>query len=93
MTIKLISLVILILFLLSGHRYSNEQFLFPKKKPSIFKNIENNEKIVQELRNFEARRFAVKLKVALEKDEDVGRLFFLTTTGFSCFVTEIFLVM
>ena len=33
------------------------------------------------------------LKVALEKDEDVGRLFFLTTTGFSCFVTEIFLVM
>ena len=33
------------------------------------------------------------LKVALEKDEDVGRLFFLTTIGFSCFVTEIFLVM
>ena len=31
MTIKLISLVIITLFLLSGHSYSEDQFLFPKK--------------------------------------------------------------
>ena len=45
MTNKLISLVIIILFLLSGHSYSEGQFLFPKKKPSIFKEIEKTKKI------------------------------------------------
>ena len=45
MTIKLISLVIITLFLLSGHSYSEDQFLFPKKKPSIFKSTDNREKI------------------------------------------------
>ena len=45
MTIKLISLVVITLFLLSGHSYSEEQFLFPKKKPSIFKSADNTEKI------------------------------------------------
>ena len=45
MTIKLISLVIITLFLLSGQSYSEEQFLFPKKKPSIFKSADNNETI------------------------------------------------
>ena len=45
MTIKLISLVIITLFLLSGQSYSEDQFLFPKKKPSIFKSPDNNEKI------------------------------------------------
>ena len=42
MTNKLISLVILIFFLISGQSYSAEQFIFPKKKPSIFKKIDNN---------------------------------------------------
>jgi len=36
---KLISLVLLIFFLMTGYSYSDEQFLFPKKKPSVFKKI------------------------------------------------------
>ena len=36
---KLISLVIITFFLLIGRTYSDEQFLFPKEKPSIFKKI------------------------------------------------------
>ena len=44
MTNKLISLVVITLFLLSGHSYSEEQFLFPKKKPSIFKELEETKK-------------------------------------------------
>ncbi len=39
MTNKLISLVIIIIILSIGHSYSDEQFLFPKEKPSIFKKI------------------------------------------------------
>ncbi len=39
MTNKLISLVILTYFLLIGHVYSEEKFLFPKEKPSIFKKL------------------------------------------------------
>ena len=39
MTNKLISLVIIIFFLSVGRSYSDEQFLFPKEKPSIFKKI------------------------------------------------------
>ena len=44
MIIKLISLVIITLFLLSGQSYSEDQFLFPEKKPSIFKSADNTEK-------------------------------------------------
>ena len=40
--------------------------------PAFDSGIENNEKVFQELRNFEARRFAVKLKVALENTNRVG---------------------
>ena len=43
MTNKLISLVIITLILSIGHSYSDEQFLFPKEKPSIFKKIEKDE--------------------------------------------------
>ena len=43
MTNKLISLVIITFFLLTGHIYTEENFLFPKEKPSIFKNIVKNE--------------------------------------------------
>ena len=39
---KLISLVLIIFFLLIGHSYSESQFLFPKKKPSIFSELKNN---------------------------------------------------
>ena len=39
MTNKLISLVIITFILSIGHGYSEEQFLFPKEKPSIFKKI------------------------------------------------------
>ena len=45
---------------ISEHR--NLNIIIPAFDPGI----ENNEKVFQELRNFEARRFAVKLKVALE---------------------------
>ena len=40
MTNKLISLVIITFILLTSHSYSDSEFLFPKKKPSIFKKIE-----------------------------------------------------
>ena len=40
MTNKLISLVIITFILSIGHSYSDEQFLFPKEKPSIFKKID-----------------------------------------------------
>ncbi len=40
--------------------------------PAFDPGIENNEKVFQELRNFEARRFAVKLKLALENTNRVG---------------------
>ena len=42
MTNKLISLVLLIFFLTTAHSHSEDQFLFPKKKPSVFKKIEIN---------------------------------------------------
>ena len=42
MTNKLISLVLLTYFLIIGHSYSEENFLFPKEKPSIFKKIDKN---------------------------------------------------
>ena len=39
MTNKLISLVIIMFIFSIGHSYSDNQFLFPKEKPSIFKKI------------------------------------------------------
>ena len=66
MTIKLISLVIITLFLLSGRSYSEEQFLFPKKKPSIFKSIENTEK-VDYSKNLPQR------KPFIQKDDDIKK--------------------
>ena len=46
MTNKLISLVIITFFLLIGHTYSGEQFLYPKEKPSIFKKLSKNQAAV-----------------------------------------------
>ena len=42
MTNKLISLVLITFFLLISHGYTESQFLFPKKKPSVFSKIERN---------------------------------------------------
>ena len=42
MTNKLISLAILILILSIGQSYSDNQFLLPKEKPSIFKKIDKD---------------------------------------------------
>ena len=43
MTNKLISLVLIVFILSIGYSYSGEQFLFPKEKPSIFKDIKKDE--------------------------------------------------
>ena len=39
---KLISLALLVFILTTGYSYSENQFIFPKKKPSVFKKIEKN---------------------------------------------------
>ena len=44
MTNKLISLALLIFFLTIGYGHSEDQFLYPKKKPSVFKKIESTVK-------------------------------------------------
>ena len=46
---KFISLVILLFFLLIGQSYSETQFIYPKKKPSIFK--EKNNTINRQVQN------------------------------------------
>jgi len=51
---------------LSSHR--NLNIVVPTFDPGI----ENDEKVFQELRNFESRRFAVKLKTALEDTNRLG---------------------
>ena len=43
MTNKLISLVIITFILSIGPSYSDDQFLLPKEKPSIFKKISNDQ--------------------------------------------------
>ena len=70
MTNKLISLVIITLFLLSGHSYSEEQFLFPKKKPSIFKKVENTKK-VDYSKNLPQRKPLIKKKEDVEELKEV----------------------
>ena len=42
MTNKLISLVIIMFILSTGQSYSDDQFLLPKEKPSIFKKIDKD---------------------------------------------------
>ena len=51
---KLISLVFLTFFLLIGHSYSETQFIYPKKKPSVFKEINNS--IKQQTENYLPQR-------------------------------------
>ena len=45
MTNKLISLALLVFFLTTSYGHSEDQFLFPKKKPSVFKKIEKTVRI------------------------------------------------
>ena len=46
MPYKLISLVFLLFIFIINKAYSENEFLLPAKKPSIFKKIENNENII-----------------------------------------------
>ena len=72
MTIKLISLVIIVLFLLSGHSNSGEQFLFPKKKPSIFKQIEKTKKIDYS-NNLPQKKPVLQKEEVIEKEKIVEK--------------------
>ncbi len=72
MTNKLISLVIIILFLLSGHSYSEEQFLFPKKKPSIFREIEKTKKIDYS-NNLPQKKPVLQKEEVIEKEKIVEK--------------------
>ena len=72
MTNKLISLVIITFFLLIGHSYSEDQFLFPKKKPSIFKSIENEGK-ADYSNNLPQKKPVIKKKEEIEKDKIVKK--------------------
>ena len=65
---------------LSSHR--NLNIVIPTFDPGI----ENDEKVFQELRNFESRRFAVKLKTALEDTNRVGAV---RVTPNKCFGTDL----
>jgi soluble lytic murein transglycosylase len=75
MTNKLISLAILIFFIITGHSYSDNQFIYPKKKPSIFKKINKN--VETEITNnlppkkpiFQQDNKKVKIEEKLEKKQ------------------------
>ena len=71
MTIKLISLVILALFLLFGHSYSEEQFIFPKKKPSIFKSVESTEK--KNSNNLPQKKPIIQKETVIKKEKAVEK--------------------
>ena len=72
MTNKLISLVIITFFLLIDHSYSEDQFLLPKKKPSIFKSVENTEKIDLS-NNLPQRKPVIEKNEVIEKDKIVEK--------------------
>ena len=61
MTNNLISLALLVFFLTTGYSYSEEQFLFPKKKPSVFKKIEKSVSSVN-LKELPQRKPIIKLE-------------------------------
>ena len=72
MTNKLISLVIITFFLLIDHSYSEDQFLLPKEKPSIFKSEENTEKIDLS-NNLPQRKPVIEKNEVIEKDKIVEK--------------------
>ncbi|MDC0937932.1 lytic transglycosylase domain-containing protein [Pelagibacteraceae bacterium] len=70
MTNKLISLALLIFFLTIGYSYSQDQFLFPKKKPSVFKKIEKNIDL-SNLRNLPLKKPTIKTEQKKVKKTEV----------------------
>ena len=68
MIIKLISLALFVIFLTTGNTYSEDKFLFPKKKPSVFKKINNTEGSVN-LKNLPQRKPIIQIDD--QKDEVV----------------------
>ena len=94
---KLISLVILTLFLLIGYSYSDNQFIYPKKKPSIFKeknntinqqvqnNLPQRKPIIQSDKNPQKKvieREKIKEKKDTQKSEDTKKIEEKTKMGF-----------
>ena len=82
---KLISLIILTFLLLINHSYSETQFLYPKKKPSIFKEINkvNEQKIQSTLpqkkpivrgENSQEIQVLKEEKIIKEKKESIGQV-------------------
>ena len=68
MTNKLISLVLITFFLLISHSYSENQFLFPEKKPSIFSEI-NRDIGQNNLKNLPQRK-PIKQEKQTRKDDN-----------------------
>ena len=82
---KLISLIILTFLLLINHSYSETQFLYPKKKPSIFKEINkvNEQKIQSTLpqkkpivrgENSQEKQVLKEEKIIREKKESIDQV-------------------
>ena len=73
MTIKLISLALFVFFLSTCHSYSNDQFIFPEKKPSVFKQLDNNN-VSKNLKNLPQRKPVFEKeaeKIKITKKEEV----------------------
>ena len=68
---KLISLVILTFFFLTGLSYSENQFIYPKMKPSIFKKIEKN-LVLENLKNLPPKKPIIIDKK--EKKEEIKKI-------------------
>ena len=68
---KLISLVILTFFFLTGLSYSENQFIYPKMKPSIFKKIEKN-LVLENLKNLPQKKPIIIDKK--EKKEEIEKI-------------------
>ena len=72
MTNKLISLVLITFFLLISHSYSENHFLLPKKKPSVFsevkKNIEQNN-----LQDLPQKKPIIQEKKEVKKNEEIKK--------------------
>ena len=61
MTNKLISLALLVFFLMTSYSHSENQFLFPKKKPSVFKKIDQSAN-VESLKNLPQKKPILKVE-------------------------------
>ena len=76
MTNKLISLVIITFILSTGHSYSDEGFLFPKEKPSIFKKIKKDSaesfpSSLPQKKPLTEEKIGQKKEIDQKKEEDV----------------------